>query len=745
MQAPAAPIVKDLVLVGGGHSHVIVLKRFAMRPIPGVRITLVSREPYTPYSGMLPGLIAGHYGFDDIHIDLGRLARFAGARAYFAEAIGLDLANRRVLCRDRPPVPYDIVSLDLGSSPNIAVPGAAEHAVPVKPINRFLSHFEAMRERLAADGAHRRVAVVGGGAGGVEILLAVQHRLHAFDLEFHLFTDTAEILPTLATGARARFARILDERRVAVHTGHRIVEVGRGWLRTADGVEHPADEVLWTTEAAAPAWPGRSGLAVDAHGFVAVAPSLESISHPGVFAAGDVAAVAEHPRPKSGVFAVRQGKPLAANLRRALVGRPLRPFTPQQSFLSLVSTGDRYAVASRGEWSAGGQLVWRWKDWIDRRFMRLFNELPEMKEQRLTSLPKGLADTSELAALATNAMRCGGCGAKVGADVLARGLGDLAPVPRGDVLVGLAAPDDAAVVEVPPGKAMVHSVDFFRAMIEDPYMFAQIAANHCLGDIYAMGGEPQTALAIVTIPPALTAKMEDTLGQITAGATEVLHAAGAALVGGHTGEGAELAVGFAVNGLIDRDRVMRKGGLRPGDALILAKPIGTGVLFAADARHRAKSRWIAAAIAAMLRSNRAAAECFLAHGARACTDVTGFGLMGHLIEMLRASGTGAEISLAAIPLLDGAAECVRAGIASSLQPENLRARRSIAHDSGFAGTERFALLFDPQTAGGLLAGIPADKAQPCLAALRQAGYDAAAIIGTATAPGDPERPVALRD
>src|SRR5437016_1703546 len=180
MKTMSHPVLKDVVLLGAGHSHVTVLRMFGMKPIPGVRLTLITREVHTPYSGMLPGLIAGHYGFDDAHIDTGPLARFAGARLYQDEVVDLDLAGRRVICRNRPPVPYDLLSLNIGSTPNTAdVPGATEHAIPVKPIDGFLARFEAMTARVLQRRGRARVALVGAGAGGVELLLSVERRLRA--------------------------------------------------------------------------------------------------------------------------------------------------------------------------------------------------------------------------------------------------------------------------------------------------------------------------------------------------------------------------------------------------------------------------------------------------------------------------------------------------------------------------------------------------------------------------------------
>ena len=756
MESPDRPVLRDIVLVGGGHSHVGVLRHFAMQPLRGVRLTVICRDTHTPYSGMLPGYIAGHYRYDEVHIDLRRLAQFAGARFFRDEALGLDRVARKVLCRDRPLVPYDLLSINIGSTPRMDnVSGAREHVIPVKPIHAFNERWLSLLERIRDHAGATRIAVVGGGAGGVELTLAMQHRLRnelralgrdPDELRFDLLNAEADILPTHNAMVRGSFARVLAERGVVVHRNAEVDHVSPGRLVTATGEVLEADEIVWVTRASGAPWLRETGLALDADGFIQVADTLRSVTDRNVFAAGDIASLVGHPLEKAGVFAVRQGPPLAENLRRAVEGRPLVSYRPQRRWLALISTGDRSAVASRGRLWLSGDWVWRWKDWIDRRFMAKYCDLPAMAADPGGAPSSLQLDEDETAqAISALAMRCGGCGAKVGSTVLTRALGALTPVARDDVLIGLRAPDDAAVVRVPAGKAMVHTVDFFRAIVDDPYMFGKIAANHALGDVFAMGAEAQSATAIVTVPSGLEAKVEDVVFQMMSGAIEVLNDAGCALVGGHTGEGRELALGFAVNGLIDEGlgSVMRKNGMRPGDVLVLTKPIGTGTLFAAQARLKARGAWIDSALEVMCQSNRLAARCLREHGATACTDLTGFGLLGHLVEMTRPSGVDAELNLSALPVLDGAEETSAAGILSSLQPANARLRRALRNQQEAASHPRYPLIFDPQTAGGLLASVPGDRAAACVNALRSLGYKRAAAIGRVLIQGAAMEPIVL--
>jgi selenide,water dikinase len=359
--------VKRLLLVGGGHSHLAVLKSFGDAPAEDVRLALLSPNRHAFYSGMVPGLIAGHYRLEDCRIDLQPLAVRAGARFFQDSAVGVDPARRELITASGKRLAYDFLSLDIGSSAGEPA-GAAERALRVRPIEALLAGWERLRES-ARRGEVRRIAVVGGGAAGIEVLLAMQHGLAGGPAEFALFSE----LPILAgNGARRAIVRILSARGVTVHSGRKVLAAGKDGVELGGGEHFEAQATVWAAGASAPSWIAQSGLATDPLGFVAVSDTLQSRSCPEIFAAGDVATVIGEPRPKSGVFAVRQGPVLARNLRRALAGEAPVPFHSSSRSLALISCGDRYAIASWGGLAVEGAWVWRWKDRIDRRFVERY-------------------------------------------------------------------------------------------------------------------------------------------------------------------------------------------------------------------------------------------------------------------------------------------------------------------------------------------------------------------------------------
>jgi len=722
------------VLVGGGHSHALALRMLAMRPLEGLRITLVSPASHTPYSGMLPGLVAGHYSFKQAHIDLARLCQWAGVRFIVGEVTALDPGARRLSLAGRPAIEYDLVSLDIGSQPELdSVPGAREHAVPVKPVAGLWQRWQHLLQRLAAlpVGQRCRIAVVGGGAGSVELALAMARRLARHPVEIALWCGAAAILQGYNAGARRGVTAALARHNVALALDARVERVEANCLRLADGRQGPFDELFWCTGAAAAPWVAASGLPVDAQGFLAVTDTLQSVADERIFGAGDIATQLHHPRPKAGVYAVRQGPVLAHNLRAALLGKPLRQHRPQQRFLSLVSLGDRQAVADRGPFSATGQWVWRWKDSIDRKFMARFQQLP-------VSMPTGHWGRLPELAAASSQQACGGCGAKVGADSLAGALAELAAqFPRHCPPAG--SGDDTAPVPGSGAATIVQSVDMLRQLVTDPWLMGRIAATHALSDLYASGARPVSALAAITLPFAAPAILRRELQQLLAGALHELASADCLLAGGHSMQGPELNVGFVVNGvaLAGDGRLLGKRGLAVGDRLVLAKPLGTGVLFAAHMQLAADGRDIAAAINSMLTHNRLAAELALAYGASACTDVSGFGLLGHLLEMLGENGA-ARLELAQLPLLEGALEQLRRGVRSSMHLDNAAAGVRLALDQT-VDENMLQIVFDPQTSGGLLIGVAADRAPGLVDALREGGYPQADVIGEVLA-SDPAAP-----
>lgn len=704
----------------------IALKAFGMKPESGVVLTVIAKEIEAPYSGMLPGFVAGHYTYDQCHIDLVRLAAWAGARLIQGTVTGVDRVARRVEIAGRPPIAYDLLSIDVGITPLLeGIDGAAEHGLAVKPVSTFAARWQALERAALSPEGPRRIAVVGAGAAGFELVLAIRHRLRGQapaagidpDAFSFVLISGSKLLPSHNARARTLARREIEAQGVTLIEDEKVARVSRDGVELANGRCIAADATLLATQAGPAEWFKASRLPCDDAGFIAVRPTLQLLDDDDVFAVGDCATVLEHPREKSGVFAVRQGMPLAENLRLRAQGKAAKPFTPQSDFLTLLSTGRRHAIAARNGLAFAGDLIWRWKDHIDRTFMDRFNVLPS---------------TAAAASAGEEDMRCAGCAAKIGPVTLAAVLDRLGG--------GNARPrDDAALIDEGGADLRVETVDFFRAFWPEPYVFGEIAANHAMNDVFAMGATPTHALANVVLPYAKPQRVAEDLFQLLAGARATFEREGVEVVGGHSSEGQELAAGFFVSGKVKREAVLGKAGLRPGDRLILTRPLGTGILFAALMRGRARATAIAAALACMRQSNGAIARAMCAHAPNAATDVTGFGLAGHLLEMLQVGGVSAELDLACVPLYASAHALAREGIASSLLPENSRLASTLTGACASEAPVR-AILFDPQTAGGFLFGIAAADAERCLEALRKAGADHAAIVGTVLGAQENGRP-----
>ncbi|ANV85303.1 selenide, water dikinase SelD [Picosynechococcus sp. PCC 7003] len=716
--------MSDVVFVGGGHSHAIALRMWGMQPRADVRLSLISDVTYTPYSGMLPGYVAGFYDYTQTHIDLRRLAHFAQADFLKDKVIGLDLTQKVVHCENRPPVRFDYLSLDIGSTPATeTIPGVKAYAIAAKPVPQFLDAWEKILDATTqAPDQPQRIIIVGGGAGGTELTFNIHHALgqrlaSPQLLELHLVHRGHQLMGTNKNPGVSRQAqKLLQRRNVQVHLQETVVEVTPTGVRCQSGLVLTG-KVIWVTQASAPSWLRESGLQTDNRGFVLVDQTLRSPSHPFVFAAGDIATMRDEPRPKAGVFAVRQGKPLLRNVQRAILGETPAAYHPQKRYLALIGTGDKQAFATWGKLSWRSPLLWRWKDHIDRKFMAQFSDLPQMSQ------------TTQSLSAEQPKMYCAGCGAKVGKDILTSSLKNLHLPTHADVVVGLEQPDDAAIIQIPKDQLLVQTIDYFPSLINDPFLLGQIVTHHCLSDLYSMGATPHSVLVLATLPHGKARVQQGILQQLLAGIVEVLNQDKIALIGGHTNEADQLGLGLTCNGLLQKDAIWRKTEVNSDQLLILTKSLGTGTLFAAEMQGQAKGHWLDGAIASMVQSNKTAAEILRKHGATACTDVTGFGLAGHLLEMLQPKDFSAELYLDQLPILNGARETLQRGFTSSLAPQNHTAEQFIQ----VAPTQRqwpeYELLFDPQTSGGLLAAIAPENAQACLQALQSNGYAQSAIIG----------------
>ena len=719
---------RRLVLVGGGHAHVQVLRSLLMRPLRDVEVTLVVDTPVAIYSGMVPGFVAGQYATHEVEIDVRPLARRAGVRVVVAPMVGLDRAARRILVAGRPSVPYDVASLDVGSVvAGLDVPGVREHAVATRPIGALVRRLEGIFAEVRPQDRPFRLVVVGAGAAGVELAFCARERLVAAGLTA-VDTTLASLADRPLAERSARVGRRIlaaaKARGITFRGGVRVRAVHADRVEIEGGEPLPADLVLWVTGASGSPVLAATGLPLDDRGFLWVDPTLQVRGEPDLFAVGDCAVLGHWPEvPKAGVYAVREGPTLVTNLRRRLAGEPLRRYHPQRDYLMLLNLGDGTAIGTKWGLVLEHAAMFTWKDRIDRRFMETYQVLGPEGEPA-APFERVLPPMPEMD------MVCGGCAAKVGEDALRAALDRLPTAPPDpEVVLGLAEADDAAAYRE-GNRLLVASVDAFPAFTDDPWLVGLVAAHNALGDLYAKGAAPRRAMAWVGVPEE--SDPDETLFQVLAGARAALDRAGVTLLGGHTTVGPMLTVGFWVGGLAEAPP-WRASGLRAGDRLVLARGLGTGVLWHADAAGRATGRWIEAAVAAMRRGNGPASAAARTVGPSAATDVTGFGLAGHLGQMLRASERSAVVDLDRVPALPGALALLGAGERSTFHDQNRRALRALHVDQS-ARRVVLELIFDPQTAGGLLFGVAPEDAQRLVTALRDAGEAQAAVIGEVVPP-----------
>jgi selenide,water dikinase len=713
----------EIVLLGIGHTNAHFLRMWKMRPMPDAQLTCISNYSIASYSGMLPGVLAGLYPPERMEIDLVRLCAAASARLVVACVTGLDHTQQHVMLEDRPAVPYDVLSIGIGSIPTEeGVISLDDSVLRIKPMQTLLPRLERRLSQLVADQEMPvlRIAVVGGGAGGVEIALCLKQRLQMLfgdkPTRITLIAAHDHVIAGTVRRTENLVRRALEAGSIELEMGHRVQSVRNGMVTLDNDRQLEFDLVLWATSAIAPPLLGQFDLETDDRGFLKTRPTLQTISNERIFAVGDTGTIVGSRTPKAGVYAVRQGPVLWDNIHRFIDEKPLLDYRPQRGFMRLFNTGDGQAICEYKGLSFHAKWAWRLKDAIDGRFMDKYQDYEPM--------PMRPADASADAALQ---MRCAGCGGKVGGTVLSRVLARLDIPASEHVLLGLDHPDDAAIVQPPGGRPVTLTVDFFAAPLDDPFVVGRLAALNAASDVFALGGQALAALAVATIPVGKPRQQEQLLYELLAGGLHEFRKMGATLVGGHTIEGPQLTIGYTV--IADQGTPRTKSGLRIGDQLVLTKPLGTGILLAAHMLAKCRAPWMESLVASMVLSNQPAATLVDEFDIAGLTDVTGFGLGGHLLEMLKASDTACQLDVGKIPLLPGTEALFQLNIESTLAPANRAAEMEIKVSESVRKSASYAALFDPQTCGGLLIGVREESTPAVMARLAEQSDIIASVIG----------------
>lgn len=686
-----SPIRREqrLLLLGAGHSHLEVLRLWAMNPLPGVEVVLVSPHSETIYSGMLPGFIAKQYLWNEITLDAAALAERAHATFLRDRAVKIDVSEskRRVELEGRPPLDFDVLSLDIGSitrwPPHEDEATKSARFLSTRPFFDFASKLESWDQAFSRN-PRGSIGVVGAGTAGVELSSVLRARYP--EAVISLFGAVKD--PRVEGFLRGRKISLFGKiSRFSLQKDH--------FLLKGESGEYDLDFLLMATGASASPLVAVSGLSSH-DGFLSVRSTLQSLDHDFLFGAGDAIHFPENPWvEKAGVYAVREAPVLFRNLQAFFMGRSLEEYVPQKKILKIVNHGDGRATAERGSISLTGSWAFLWKDSIDRKFLGKYEMDPMPLEEP----------------------DCGGCGSKASADLLYE-IVSFATKNSSRTILGPEGKEDVAVWKS-FGKPMAFTIDQFRNFGVDPFLFGRIAAISAASDLYAKGIAPKGALMSLTLPKLGGKLAKNWSEHLFAGVKSVFEKEEIDLLGGQTNEGDEWNLGFTLWGELEKP-LWEKKGLEEGDVLLLTKPIGTGILLSAAMQGAAIGAAWEEILFSMGQSQRDAYEVLCSAEVHAATDVTGFSLLGHLSEMMRNEVVALDEDL--IPVFSKAEDFYRRGFRSRMHRLNQRS---------FPISElnpKRELFYDPQTSGGLLVSLPREEAKRVLPVMKNA-YPHTAQIG----------------
>ena len=682
---------KDLVLIGAGHTHCLFIKMWAMARNPSVRVTLINPAPVASYTGMLPALIAGKVSPLEAEINLFKLCRSIGARFILDDVKRIDKKNNFALCDSGRKVFFDAVSINVGSNSINNINGFEKYGISVRPLVKFEEKWRAYQQKIVGIKKAPTICLIGGGIAAAELAFAMKIGLNKkgySDPKISII-ERSKVFKDLNSIQRNFLVKKLTSENIEIKEFSPVLKALPNGVLLENGSRLLSD----FTVSCVGSLPNPIAINSDLdnfQGFVSVEKTLKIKNFENGFAVGDCSSFPSSLIKKSGVYAVRQAPILHQNILNFFNKKPLRKFFPQRDHLKLLVYKDNEAIIFRNGLAFSGKIFWKLKSLIDKKFMNDFSKLFNFSMDSSNDKKKNNKD-----------MLCGGCGSKVGYTGLEAILKKVSKVDRSEYVLSEIG-DDAAVLKL-GSIYQTLTTDHLRTFTPDPWLLSRVSAIHSLGDIWAMGSKPKVALSTIIIPESSELVQFRTLEEIIEGASSVFEEEQVSIVGGHTSLGSETVIGFSIGGF-SSNMPISVGGAKEGDLLVLTKPLGSGILLAGEMQFVAEGRDLEQLFREMSKPQGDIARVLRSHTS-ALTDITGFGLAGHLYNICKQSKLGAKIMIDEIPVFSGVNKLINKGIRSSIFDENWKFSKHMFLKNNL----KSEILFDPQTAGPFLAVVPEKK------------------------------------